>query len=940
MWAPAPARTLSVVAFLALSWGCGRADSNPERTTAQAPTPECVRQAYPCTLGEVDPAVTAREDTLAQEVADQLLAEVPAEQLQSMLDERPEVVAAAVDSTTVRFRLRGGRPVWVVLRTPDVRGGGGSPVSSASSLDSPVASAPRSGFALPAALPDVVGKGTPRPLEKRALVLSPMQFEFGQTDEGAWAAAQLRETRGYEDGVDYFANTAESGAVQISHFTGWSAYDVVLVATHGVRSCRGERCWVGLATGIQGCRTSAELRTGGVSRGFTVLLTPPRPPADPNEAIDFPNELADLAGPELALAKPHWGCMLESDFFAIHYPTGLDKTIVVLNACQLAEGPEMAFNLTGENSVFFGWTTWVDSRVAYAFAQGLIGRLAREGTTTERFYESRFQSFEALPYNSYEGLSMTGWSRQVVMYETGSPLRMREVVWLLDTETEQEVNDGALLDVVGTPDDGEPDALRLLFQVDGIGPDDDPSRYRLFLDVTPSGGGWERGIVVDDRFSAADVKDGVARKLVEVPLERDLKSDELYELRPGVELPEGGESRWLYEDMRVAGWELEVLSGPHAGVYRGSDAAGRGGIDYSEDSPPNLIARAEELGYGVQHFTFNTEEDADKVVLVTMGVEAMTAAGGVSRPGIYSIPKDLDVVMEYDRIITGESDLHDAYQAGDGSVTSSFTFPPPSTLQVEAVSRSQVVGTIRGTLWTSDPPDFASVGFRMRFRARRCLFGTGLSGRECTPIPEWVDLDSDDENTDSDPNDDAPGDPGDGPEDLLQGSGSGTSTSGAASVVGTGVLVEFGVASNFGFPSALEAPAQRSTAVQRSRRWDVSAPEFRLAFHPAGGLSTCDALGLGEILGSEITGSLSVMADATAGQFALTFVPSEGPLQGDTLRVTAEGTGFNPYADAPGVDGYRIAKGDLEHARPGAASSERGVCRDAVDLGLRIYHVP
>ncbi|MDX1748204.1 MAG: hypothetical protein R3324_19895, partial [Halobacteriales archaeon] len=213
-------------------------------TTLPPPNPaspfECERQGYPCTWPAVDPTVFEASDSLGDEVLLMLEDGETVAAALAWLHSRPNVVHAVANAESLRFRLQGGRPTWVLgpdaIRSPD-----GEPPPPTTSL--PRLQHPPSRV--------VVGD---EPKSKRALVLSPFQYELVEWNSapGAPVASLLNTAREYEGNVEYYANTATEAGVSFDHFRNWKDYDVIVLITHGSQICTSEECYSLLLVGAGG----------------------------------------------------------------------------------------------------------------------------------------------------------------------------------------------------------------------------------------------------------------------------------------------------------------------------------------------------------------------------------------------------------------------------------------------------------------------------------------------------------------------------------------------------------------------------------------------------------------------------------------------------------------------------------------------------------------
>jgi hypothetical protein len=424
------------------------------------------------------------------EEADRRLAEAATvAETADWLRSQEQVVEVQADRDALRFRLDGGRPMWVlsaeaVAPRPSARLAAWRPPPAP--LDGPNPATP-------------VNPGSP---QKRALVLSPWKFDFGAEDDGAIVAGTLAQTRGYEGGVTYRENaTPTSGEVGVASFTGWDAFDVVHVVSHGTTVCDGSAC-------------------------HAMVMIPPKlsPVPDASELDQANLELASYLGDQyLALG---------ADFFSAHYPGGLDNSVVFMNACETLTGgaSDLAAALAGSTSVFFGWSDAVYGPSASSAAFALYGELSK-GRVTAKAHEAlgdKAQSAWVTPGGQQVNATLLRAGRTL-----DGDLRIRETVVLLDPETGVELVDGTEVEVIGEAEDGQPDAIQTTVQVDGIEPGDEPS-YQVQLRVDEAG---------DDSFAltaGAAGDSGVVVVSRQLDLGRDVKDGEEVDLEARVLLPDTG----------------------------------------------------------------------------------------------------------------------------------------------------------------------------------------------------------------------------------------------------------------------------------------------------------------------------------------------------------------------------------------------------------------
>jgi hypothetical protein len=119
----------------------------------------------------------------------------------------------------------------------------------------------------------------------------------------------------------------------------------------------------------------------------------------------------------------------------------------------------------------------------------------------------------------------------------GAPkLRIRELLTVRDDATGQPLASGEAIHVDGHPEDGSPDSLQLVFDVDGI-EDGEADKYVLHLEVD---GAPFSPMVLGATGAQSGPYTWSLRSVV--PLGFDVRSGQVLKIHAWVELPEGGQS--------------------------------------------------------------------------------------------------------------------------------------------------------------------------------------------------------------------------------------------------------------------------------------------------------------------------------------------------------------------------------------------------------------
>jgi hypothetical protein len=464
-------------------------------------TLECQTKGYPCSLSEVPLSIIEESDNLADSALAMLDNGASAVDVAAWLEMQPGMAEVQSGDLAVRFRLGGGRGTWVLLE------GATAPLPEPG-LVTPLSTSAPTGITLHKER--IVAEDHE---QKQALVLSPFLYEFGAYDDGEAVHDILANTRGYEGGVKYFANEkATDTKVGVENFEDWGNYQVVLVTTHGVRACDAGGCRGEIAA----TTLEAILPGSGQTR------------AEKTKSLE-------QQGLEVVKSKHHPGTTFISvtaDFMRSRYPSGLDNTVVFLNACQsfASQAVDLVEALEGDTSVVFGWDESVYANDAYAASVALFNELSA-GYPTEVAYE-RLENLRfgtATPHGPPPTLYVS--SRPA-----GGDLRIREVVTLLEPHSGLKLSPSSFVLIDGVEDDGLDDRAPYAVRVDGMTPElaENAVLHVSIDDVQADPVTVSEGVSDDkDQWTFEGV----------IPLGYDLTAETGVTYRAWVELPDEGESK-------------------------------------------------------------------------------------------------------------------------------------------------------------------------------------------------------------------------------------------------------------------------------------------------------------------------------------------------------------------------------------------------------------
>jgi hypothetical protein len=505
------------IAFaVALSGGC-TPDVERGGETNQL---KCERDGYPCSAADVEEEVALQRLQIAVEGSARMY-EQEANVVADWVADQPGVVDVRSSSAGLMFRIEGSR--WGTILKPRAVSQNGPMQLRSSELEEETARSE-------VVEGDQAFEARDR---KRALILSPVEFEFGgqwNADDGAIVRDVLENTRGYRGNVDYRKNEAAG----LEAFSSWDDRAVVHVSTHGI--CIGEEetgsdtsngCFpLGLFTGEKAAATvevpyevtDEEIEEDATLNGALM---------DAVEKVSQEGGVGVSVDPllECETATPTPSCdmrllyVVDADFFAAQYPNGLENTFVFLNACEslgtAANG--IGRTLIGPGGAFAGWTNPVVNEDAAAAAEELYGEYLSKGLTVADSFKRMQNKRSVDPEFGTAELHGFGYDGHA---------RIREVVTM--KKHADVLEDGedltALMRAEDYTDDGRDDVLEFTVQVDGVteGRED---RYKVSFELNGEEVGEARPVKPSDKVDEFQYEFDV-----ELELGQDLKRDESYTL--------------------------------------------------------------------------------------------------------------------------------------------------------------------------------------------------------------------------------------------------------------------------------------------------------------------------------------------------------------------------------------------------------------------------
>lgn len=761
-------RRTHILLLLALAvWGCGESGRSLADGGTPPELDPCGGADHPCTLAEVTPEAEERTDELAKLVLEHLQSPEDLDEAAGWLSEQDGVVSVATGPEAVRFRVRGGRGHWIFMQTAGTVATLASPTlplpprtSAAAGISEPHEAVGSPAVPHPAGpLPQTAAEGQ----IKKALLLSPFrwQWEVEGGDDGIDDVAKALRARDYLDVTVWTerldpANPSQTiGEIGLPAFTTWHEYDYVHLLTHGGRVCNqlGHCMTVVMAPWtkelVSRARAGAEAagndslatlldRVGVETAKVRVEAGKDRIPyVGPGQESREDIPLTERHKPEdqqQAYTLTGEFVLLTSQFFRDTYKNGLNSAVLVISACSSGYTNDLLDALQGENTAVIGWRDRMSLRAAAA-AGTLIAKTLVEvdekveddsGLTVEQAMKRIRDRLDELArdppdfrscanpsdpevqarcdlaskaqvltvINDRPGDPVTGASLEVVGDGT---VRAREIVYLVD-EAGDELTEGSLLEVTSAAGDARGDSVDLRIRVDGLALEDDPGS--VDLKVVFEG----RDIDVEKKLKE-EVAEGVWELDYRLPLGRDSRPGERVTMEVVGELADGGDSRWVYEDLRLGGtsWTLTVSGGPAAGTYRG-------------DRAKASIDRAGRI----THVGLYTGTDVRPDVHVLVGV--LEDAG--YEPGVPARRGQFEVILNYGDPERVHLDV-DSYAAERIGLSTVHPYYPP-TVEIRRVTEETVEGFAEGAFsqYAPERKTIDQLGtMRVEFRARACRVG-------------------------------------------------------------------------------------------------------------------------------------------------------------------------------------------------------------------------
>lgn len=426
-------------------------------------------------------------------------------------------------------------------------------------------------------------------------------------------------------------------------------------------------------------------------------------------------------------------------FFMTQYPAGLNNTIVFFGACHSGINmvlPEMLAIPGNEAVTVFGFDESVNAGDAWQVISTMLD-LIDGGYHSQALIDSlkKLDRTNHLVGRTMDPRHAVAPARPAEILDRRThATHGRDVVLLVDPDSGEELSHGGAVTVLGAPGDGKRDSLRLRARIIGVAPNDPIDDVRLFVGPKDEGGG-------DPYRPERQVEHGVFEFDGDLQLGRDHREGETVDLEIRAELPDGGESRWVYRDIRLGGsfWTL-TIGGPRGGTWSG--ARTEASYPFLVYSPHMPVSELRRWGFGLTDLVLNSDPGDRQNVVITLHLDRREPGAGIHEAGTYRLRPGSEVVFEADRLVRGDfanavtTRSHRQYVSGDGMAHGGdLPLPPPATVRIDRIDHDWVSGRVDGTFWTlrGDGSMHDVVPVRLEFRARRCL---AVRRDSCVALPD------------------------------------------------------------------------------------------------------------------------------------------------------------------------------------------------------------
>jgi hypothetical protein len=263
--------------------------------------------------------------------------------------------------------------------------------------------------------------------------------------------------------------------------------------------------------------------------------------------------------------------LIEPDFFTYTFQgeKSLDDKMIYFSACESMKDLSLAKAVSGENTTVYGWTEAVDvgsgANVAIKFYELYVVEGVRAEVAFGKVKDMAADEENNPVLRRYQpkGIEIVALLPPEFEQEGEENTRGREIITLMQPIYRVELQERDAIPISGIAGDGENDQLLFHIQIDGIDENQDPKQFMIHLAVD--------GEELQETFKPQEKIGEYSFKVVDlVDLPFDASTRDKIELEAWVDLPEGGQSRHVLEEVELAkcGW-TGSMSGARNGPVKG-----------------------------------------------------------------------------------------------------------------------------------------------------------------------------------------------------------------------------------------------------------------------------------------------------------------------------------------------------------------------------------
>jgi hypothetical protein len=613
-----PMRSIVLVAVSILI-ALGACISSSPQTTQPALTPEgggklpgsgrelqCEALGYPCSYADAAPEALERSAQALGQAAAVLDETGDMASAADVFRQRDDLAELIYGPEALSFRLEDGPETWLVNGDALATGSKGSGLAADGGVIG--SSHPTDTFTLEPPQDDGPIGESRHGVEpyKKALILSPFWWDFkgDETEQVAdlirtahrnyecaegcevtWKHNTVRDQGQEESPEEYLLTKTLSlnQEVSLTDYSSWKDYDLIHVSSHGFQLCKDGACKGIIMTG-RFVNKPEWTATGEPDFGVPGVVWG-RTAVPGCSALNKKLESDGLSDNEWTVVYEQWlnkGCatypdrwwqFITPDFFTAAYSgEDLDDKLIFINSCESMKDLALAKSLAGNNTTVLGWDQVVNvdaaGKVALAFYNLYVTNGIRASIAFNHVKVALEPFFQDPALRGFrpKGIEIESLAPPDFLQEGDDDTRGREIITLLQPISRDELQERDAVPTLGVPGDGQPDKVLLLVQVDGI----DESQTAGDFVVHFAADGEELNDTITPQEPIGEYS-YLAIGLMDLPF--DASSRRFIQLEAWVDLPEGGQSRHVLDEVELAncGWTA-TLSGNHSGQIKGDIA--------------------------------------------------------------------------------------------------------------------------------------------------------------------------------------------------------------------------------------------------------------------------------------------------------------------------------------------------------------------------------